>query len=102
MPPTSRRSEMLLRGSRPGGARAAGRGSIRTRSFLVEVVDDRARAVPADHDHERLAVGRVLLDVDLAGPDIDEIAGLGLHRLLEAGRTECVACPPGRDPDRRL
>jgi len=46
-------------------------------------VDDRARAVPADHDDERLAVGRVLLDVDLAGGDVDEIAGGRLELLLQ-------------------
>ena len=42
---------------------------------VVEVVDDRPRAVPGQDDDERLGRRRVLLDVDLAGRDVDEVAG---------------------------
>src|SRR4051812_30070960 len=83
---------------RAGGARARGARA----SSLVEVVHDGARAVPADHDHERLGRRRVLLDVDLAGGDVDEIAGPGIERVLNAAGPERVARGPGCDPDRGL
>src|SRR5262249_16616852 len=43
-------------------------------SALVQVVDHGARAVAGQDDHERLRLGRVLLDVDLTGRDVDEVA----------------------------
>src|SRR5207249_2076949 len=90
-------ADRQLRGPRAGRSASEGANpdwtAPRYRSSLVEVVDDRARAVPRDHDDKELRPGRVLLDVDLARGDIDEVAGLGLHRLLDTGRAEGVAGP---------
>src|SRR4051794_4798449 len=68
----------------------------------VEVDDVRIRAVAGQHDDERLRVGRVGLDVDLAGGDVDEIAGRTLETVLHAGRAVGVRRDSREDVDRRL
>ena len=47
-------------------------------------------------------VGGVLLDVDLAGRDVDEVARRRVDRVLEPGRAPRVARRPRQDVDRRL
>ena len=68
----------------------------------VEVHDVRRRAVPGQDDDELRGPRRVLLDMDLAGRDVDEVAGDGIERRLGPGRAERESSEPREDVDRRL
>ena len=84
---------------RPSARRRHVVGPIGT---AVEIDDVRIGAVPRQHDDQRLGRRRVGLDVDLAGRDVDEVAGPRRHRLLDAGRAPGVVGGAGQDVDRGL
>ena len=63
--------------SRGGAAIRWGAGAV---GPAVEVHDVGVGAVAREHDHQRLRGGGVRLHVDLAGRDVDEVAGSGLQR----------------------
>ena len=78
--------------SRRGGADSARRRHVvRAVRPAVEVLHVRVGAVAGQDDDERLGRRGVLLDVDLAGRDVDEVAGRGVERVLEPGRAPRVA-----------
>ena len=73
---------------------SAGRGDVvRAVRPAIEVDDVRVGAVAGQDDDQRLRRRRVRLDMDLAGRDVDEVAGLGVERVLDPGRSVGVAPP---------
>src|SRR6185503_8485751 len=88
----------------PLAARTSARGGyvIAAVGPAVDVDHVRIRAVPGEHDDQRLVGRRVLLDVDLARRDVHEVAGRGGHLVLEDGGSPRVPRRPADDVDAGL
>ena len=87
---SSGRSRQLGHAVGRGGS-ARGRHVERAVRPVVHVLHVRVGAVAGQDDDERLGRRGVLLDVDLAGRDVDEVAGRGVEAVLEPGRAPRVA-----------